>query len=208
MTKPLVHAGALNALRSRAERLLKEGSAKTQADRVMSPAALQTLHEMATAPAQASAALKLLHELQVHQVEIDLQREHCETHCPLQQDASRFDRLFDEAPFAYLCLHDDGRLIEVNRLARTWLRLPDGTASGMLLAPLLTEGAQLSMAQALLQLHDGNPRVSVDIQLHHDARVHQATVSRMHSDAAVLLAVMPTSASTDADATNGRAAVS
>jgi hypothetical protein len=43
--------------------------------RLNSSAALGVLHELASSPSTAEAALALLHELQVHQVELDLQDE-------------------------------------------------------------------------------------------------------------------------------------
>jgi len=43
--------------------------------RVNASGALAALHELASSPLTAEAALKLLHELQVHQVELDIQEE-------------------------------------------------------------------------------------------------------------------------------------
>src|SRR5512141_1919197 len=51
------------------------GTSDPKDTRSNSAAALAILHELASSPATAADSLKLLHELQVHQVELDLQEE-------------------------------------------------------------------------------------------------------------------------------------
>lgn len=51
------------------------GNSDPQENRANSSAALGVLHDLASSPATAADALKVLHELQVHQVELDLQEE-------------------------------------------------------------------------------------------------------------------------------------
>ena len=61
-------------LRTRAATQLGGDDMQRQA-RLSSTAALRVLHALASSPATAADAIALLHELQVHQVELDLQYE-------------------------------------------------------------------------------------------------------------------------------------
>ena len=65
-------------MRLHAETVLKEGSAPPTKGWPTGVGTLSLLHELASTPARADEALKLLHELQVHQVELDLQHEQME----------------------------------------------------------------------------------------------------------------------------------
>lgn len=68
----------LTLLRQRAEGRLEEGMAPATLGWSTGTGALTLLHRLAGDPASAGDALKLLHELQVHQVELDLQHEQME----------------------------------------------------------------------------------------------------------------------------------
>ena len=65
---------------SAVERLVK-GIAPATRGSSLGTEALTLLHGLASTPQTASDALKLLHELQVHQVELDLQHEQAEQEC-------------------------------------------------------------------------------------------------------------------------------
>ena len=74
MSKQAKDSGTRAELRLRAvQRLSRPGS--DEGTRVNALAALGVLHEMALSPSTAADALALMHELQVHQVELDLQEE-------------------------------------------------------------------------------------------------------------------------------------
>jgi hypothetical protein len=76
------HTGKLKhptPLRHQAETRIREGDAPQDTHRWSTGVeALTLLHDLASAPASAGDALKLLHELQVYQVELDLQYEQME----------------------------------------------------------------------------------------------------------------------------------
>ncbi len=89
-------------LRERAEARLKAGSAPPTRGWPTGVGTLQLLHELASTPESAVDALKLLHELQVHQVELDLQHEQIEiTQRELAEDLARYQALYELAPLAY-----------------------------------------------------------------------------------------------------------
>jgi len=67
--------------------------------RANSAAALGVLYELASSPATAADALALLHEIQVHQVEVQLQDEELRRSlAELEDDLVRHIRLYDLAP--------------------------------------------------------------------------------------------------------------
>ena len=106
--------GSEVALRLRAVSYLN-GSVETQDPRVSGSTALGVLHELALSPETAADALALLHELQVHQVELDLQAEELQTtRAELETALARQAQLYDSAPVGCFTLDAHGTLCEVN----------------------------------------------------------------------------------------------
>lgn len=102
-------------LRTHAEQKLKEGSAPPTHGWLTNQDALNLLHKLASTPGSAADALKLLHELQVHQVELDLQHEQLEaSERELSIDLIQCARLYDFAPVAYFSVSLDGNITRVN----------------------------------------------------------------------------------------------
>jgi hypothetical protein len=76
---------------------------------------LSLLHKLASAPGSAGDALKLLHELQVHQVELDIQHEQLEaSERELTEDLIHCARLYDFAPVSYFSVSPQGTINRVN----------------------------------------------------------------------------------------------
>ena len=102
-------------LRRQAEELLKDGSAEPTHGWLTSVDALSLLHKLASAPGSAADALKLLHELQVHQVELDIQHEQLEaSQQELTEDLIHCARLYDFAPVSYFSVSREGKITRVN----------------------------------------------------------------------------------------------
>ncbi|MCX7149918.1 MAG: ATP-binding protein [Rhodocyclales bacterium] len=71
--------------------------------------------EPATAAASKADQLRLLHELQVHQVELEMQNEELrQSHVELEALLTRYTELYDFAPVGYLTLTADGLIAEIN----------------------------------------------------------------------------------------------
>lgn len=100
---------ALAALRSRAEDL-----AQNQAS--AAPTSLQELsHE---------AMRKMLHELQVHQIELEMQNEELrQTQLELDAARARYFDLYDLAPVGYCTISESGLILETNFTAAAMLDL-------------------------------------------------------------------------------------
>jgi hypothetical protein len=115
MTARTKKAFKQQAMRTRAEDKLRDGSAPPSHGWLTSLDALSLLHKLASSPGSASDALKLLHELQVHQVELDLQHEQLEaSEHELAEDLIHSARLFDFAPVGYFSVGPQGNINRVN----------------------------------------------------------------------------------------------
>ncbi|HUG98131.1 MAG TPA: PAS domain-containing protein [Gammaproteobacteria bacterium] len=102
-------------LREQAEEKLKNSNVQPSNGWLTSLDALSLLHKLASSPGSASDALKLLHELQVHQVELDLQHEQLEaSERELTEDLVHCARLYDFAPLSYFSVSPQGEINRVN----------------------------------------------------------------------------------------------
>ena len=78
-------------------------------------AALSVLLDLASSPSTAPKALALLHELQVHQVELEMQAEELRTsRADLEADLVRQTQLYDLAPVACFTVERNTTLCELN----------------------------------------------------------------------------------------------
>ena len=82
---------------------------------------LQELDRLRTSLTQSD---RLLHELRIHQIELEIQnRALREAQEQLEGSRYRYVELFESAPMAYLTLEPDGRIVEVNVAAARLLGL-------------------------------------------------------------------------------------
>lgn|SRR5487761_2001220 len=101
-------------LRSRAVAHLT-GSTNAPRVRADSSVALSVLYDLASSPTTAPSALALLHELQVHQVEVDLQSEELRrTRAELESSLDRYIQLYEHAPVGYFATDRKAVMQELN----------------------------------------------------------------------------------------------
>lgn len=111
-------------LRSYAEELIRDGAAVFAEIGVgtLGVEALELLYRRANNPEYAADSLKLLHELQTHQVELDVVLEQIQaSESELTDELAHYQALYRLAPIAYLVIARNGRVIESNAAARTLL---------------------------------------------------------------------------------------
>ena len=74
----------------------------------------------------------LLHELQVHQIELEMQNEELQRAKMEAEDAARkYSDLYDFAPISYLTLDEDHKVIEANLAAEQMLGVPRSELIGV-----------------------------------------------------------------------------
>ena len=145
MTEASYNPNRRDALRSRAVAHLKGSDAQLDAS-----AALAVLYDLASSPSTAPDALSLLHELQVHQVEVDLQDEEMrQSRAELETSLNRHVQLYDYAPVGCFTVDFNTVLRELNQTGAALLGSERDLLCGRSLECFLTaEGA--SMLRAML----------------------------------------------------------
>ena len=114
------------------QRLTKTGGTVTT--RANALAALGVLHEMALSPSTAADALALMHELQVHQVELDLQEDELRSsRAEVEAALVRSNQLYDSAPVGLFTVERNTALVELNLAGA---RLLGGEPEALLGRPL------------------------------------------------------------------------
>ena len=115
------HADLFASLRQRAEKTLREQPASPD--------------ELSPAEAQ-----RLVHELQVHQIELEMQNEELRrTQGELQASRDKYVDLYDLAPVGYFTLDERGLILDANLTAATLLRAPRGRLIGRLLTHFIVK---------------------------------------------------------------------
>lgn len=147
--------------------------------------ALGLLHGLASTPASASAALKLLHELQVHQIELALQREQAD------REQANYLALFDLAPFGYITINKQRQVVDVNRMACTWLGVMHDPRIARQVEDFLASDCRQAVLEALLRLNDGSIGETFAMQSRANGRHLQVRAAATPQDELVLMAFMP-----------------
>jgi PAS domain-containing protein len=109
-------------LRLNAELLIRDGAAPASGGGTLGVDALALLYRHASNPEHAADALKLLHELQTHQVELDLiydQSRLNDSH--VAEELLYYKTLYELAPMAYLVVSENGQIEESNFAASVLL---------------------------------------------------------------------------------------
>jgi len=182
-------------LRERAEEQIGKGTAPATQGWTAGIQALTLLHGLASSPETASDALKLLHELQVHQVELDLQHEQAEQdRRQLTEDVTTYTALFEQAPFAYLVLSAEGVIIAANRIASHWLAAGSGDGNewaGRRIEELLAPECGAPVRGMFASLRKGEGRQSCAVQTMAGGSIAHAVATATPGDGQVLMAFMP-----------------
>lgn len=153
MSVPTVDTSTLLQLRDEAEARLKAGTAPTTHSASLGADALCLLYQLSSNPNRAGDALKLLHELQVHQVELDLQSSQLTNmEAELIVDLLRYRELFHLAPMAYFLLDLGGVIVEGNRAAGELMGVDDAALNGCRFETYVAPGSMLALRGVLKRL--------------------------------------------------------
>jgi PAS domain-containing protein len=146
-------------LRVKAQSVLRHGNAPSSLGYRLSPDALAVLYKLASSNESASDGLKMLHELQTHQIELDLQYEQSiinerETAAAL----ARYKALFEYAPTGYFIISREGRILESNKIGADLLGVPCNDLNGTLFESLLAPASRSAFSWKLKKLFNGTAR--------------------------------------------------
>lgn len=163
MPKFIIESRKQQKLRLDAERRLKEGTAPSSRVSSVGTEALSLLYRLASNPESASDALKLLHELQVNQVELDLQHEQLEANGhEVAQALARYKKFYDSAPIGFFMVGLDGRVIECNRAGARLLSIEGEEVGGRSFVSFLAEQSRPAIKSLLKELRDGGAEASCE----------------------------------------------
>lgn len=180
MTNQIKKLAQLGDLRQRAQSRLS-GPSQTANIAASASAALGVLHQLASSPDTAGHALALLHELQVHQVEIEIQAEELRTSLTGADAAlDRQIQYHDSMPVACLNIDASTRLLEVNQTGAQWLGLDREALLGQSIHAFLTPESNAQLLAQLAAIDQGSESTPWEMTLLTDRqgpRTVQAAVS-------------------------------
>ena len=115
------------------------------------------LHELASSPLTAASSLKLLHELQVHQVELDLQEEELRRAvADLETALFRQDQVHDFAPAGLFAIDRSMVLGAINRMGAQLLGRERDSLIGLPFDNFLEPESSRALHAALSRVVDGH----------------------------------------------------
>lgn len=157
-------------------------------------AAFGVLHELASSPATAADALALLHELQVHQVELDLQAEELRaSRVELEAALRRQIELYDAMPAGCCTIDLGGTLHELNLPAAALLEAKRDALAGQSLYGFFTPESARLLKSLLVRVNDGQRVDACPLQLvrqEGDPRIVYTTVNVDPEGQTFLVALM------------------
>ncbi len=169
------NAESHDRLRRSARDLIDHGVPPSSRGGALSVDALQLLYLRASSPDSAADALKLLHELQTYQVELDLLYEQLQINeQEIAEELAHYKALYELAPAAYLIVANDGIVIEGNEAAGALFGGPSGTLSGKALHTLLApgqEGAVDTLLSSPEGAEPGTTKAFIELQDHRQLTV-------------------------------------
>ena len=170
MSKPSIEPEQPTRLRHTAEARLKGGTAPPMKGWATGIEALTLLHRLASNAASSEDALKLLHELQVHQVELDMQHEQMrESRRELDDDLDHYVELFDCAPIGNACVDLEGGIIEANLAAAGLFGSLRDEMRGRPLCSLLDSASRPALQELLKRLRLSGSKETCAVQSGGDA---------------------------------------
>lgn len=134
--------------------------------RLSSTEALRVLHALASSPATAADALALLHELQVHQVELELQYEELQgANSELEAVLGRQHQLYDHAPVAMFSTDPALALTELNLAGARLLGQERHALLGQPLTQYLTSDSRSVLHAAVERVRVSHETQSCQLEL-------------------------------------------
>jgi PAS domain S-box-containing protein len=109
---------------------------------------------------------RVLHELQVHQIELEMQNDELRrSHVELEAVRARYFDLYDLAPVGYFTVSEPGLIVEANFTAATLLGVPRRQLVGQLVSRFILRAGQDHYYQFRKKLFATGERQSCELQM-------------------------------------------
>jgi len=155
----------LSGLRERATTQLTDGI-RSDLSRASTSEAMAVLFKLASSPSTAGDALALLHELQVHQVEVEMQHEELRrSRLELESDLIRQTSHVERAPAAFLVIDEATVLSEINLAGVRLLGAARNDVLGRSLVSLLSAASSEPLKKMLALARTGAEPETFELQL-------------------------------------------
>ena len=155
----------LSSLRERATTQLTGGN-QIDLARASTSDAMAVLFKLASSPDTAVDAMALLHELQVHQVEVDMQHEELrQSRVELENELIRQMNRFERAPVPYLVVDRASVLCEINAAGSRLLRASSDDVLGRPLTSFLSASSSERLRSMLSQAKTHGAVEAIELEL-------------------------------------------
>ncbi|EGM78346.1 PAS domain S-box [Rheinheimera sp. A13L] len=145
------------SLRQQANERIKNGTAKCSDTVAASAEALAVLYQLSNEPDTAVDGLKLLHELQTYQVELDMQLEQLQANeLESNHELSCYRMFFEMAPVGCMLLRTDGVIMDCNLAAARLFGTVTEQLLGQPVDSLLNNESKAQLRAALARLQSGD----------------------------------------------------
>jgi len=170
-------AASFEKLRTKAEDVLKAGP----------PAQTWLFPET---PSSLADALRLLHELQVQRIELEMQNDELvAARAELEQAVALYSQLYDSAPVGYFTLSGDGTIRQANLTAARLLGVERPDLATARLAAFVAPADRAAFAAALVHLRDARGVTTCEVVLTRTNAVVELTLSTPAADEYRVIAV-------------------
>jgi len=116
-------------------------------------------------------AIKLLHELQVHQIELEMQNEELiKVNETAELALKKYTMLYDFAPMGYFTLDPDGNICELNFTGAEMLDDKRFSLVNSNFKLFITEGSRPVFDKFFSKIYSGNIKESCEVKLGYDGK--------------------------------------
>lgn len=152
-------------LRATAESRIHSGMTPPANAPTLSPQALELLHRLASAGDDGGAALCLLHELRVYQVELDLQLAQAqENEQEFMQELAGYQNLYQFAPAPYFSVSLDGHIIQANRAGAEFFGVDAAELSGRRIDDIVAVEFRPNLQAMLDRIRDSGSTAECEVR--------------------------------------------
>jgi PAS domain-containing protein len=130
---------------------------------------LKELNKKVSTPILESDTKKLVHELQVHQIELEMQNEELkEANETAEKALKKYTMLYDFAPMGYFTLNSDGSICDLNFTGADLLGEKRFTLVNSNFKLFISKESQKSFNDFFSKIYSGNAKESCEVMLAYD----------------------------------------